>query len=379
MSSGESRGSVEPGDVRDRIGAALDQIIPPPAPVLAVMRRGRRVRVRRRAGLAVGLAVVLLAIVITPRLVHHLGLPPSPSPAAEQPKLTIEPVGPEAVRGLIAQGTINGSPWTIRLARMGKRLCIEASDGPGMACQRPGAFRTSGAPVSLQGGGDVSRYFLAGPVASTVRQVRLVLSDRAVLRVDSVRYGRQRWIGMEMPGELRIMKAIAYSVHGEVGHAIPFYESRAGIPTFVDWQRPGETGQPRITRRVGSGLSAGQRWSATEHTGPWGYCMTVLLAGQNQGTDCTSEFSAEGNGMTSSSGSESTSGNLPWWFVGAVPTSVRYLEFAISDGRTIRVRAVAAGMESFYAFALGAPNLRVTSWDAYDSAGRRVSGGRGLP
>ncbi|HUZ55109.1 MAG TPA: hypothetical protein VMU94_21605 [Streptosporangiaceae bacterium] len=64
---------------------------------------------------------------------------------------------------------------------------------------------------------------------------------------------------------------------------------------------------------------------------------------------------------------------------GAVPNSISYLKFVISDGRTTRVPAVAAGRESFYAFALGAPNLRVVRWDAYDSAGRRVVGGRGLP
>ncbi len=107
--------------------------------------------------------------------------------------------------------------------------------------------------------------------------------------------------------------------------------------------------------------------------------MTVLVAGQSHGTDCTIVFGGHGSGLTSSADSASTTGKLPWWFVGAVPNSVSYLRFAISDGRTIRVPAVAAGRASFYAFALGVPHLRVLRWDSYDRSGRHVSGGRGLP
>jgi hypothetical protein len=108
-------------------------------------------------------------------------------------------------------------------------------------------------------------------------------------------------------------------------------------------------------------------------------CASVLVGGQSPGAECTAQFSRQGNGMMSSSDSPSTTGKLPWWLVGAVPNSVSYLAFSISDGRTIRVSAVAVGRESFYAFALGQPHLRVVRWDAYDRAGHRVSGGSGVP
>jgi hypothetical protein len=378
MTSDERPGA--PGDVvGGRIGTALDEIVPSAAPVSVVITKGKRIRVRRRAGAAAGLAVLAVAFVTAPRLGHDLGLPSPPPPAVHQPEVTIDRLGPLSVHGLIAKGTIDKSTWTIRLGHEGRRLCIEASDGPGMACQQPGNYRTSGAPALLQGGGDERRYFLAGPVASNVRQVRFVLADGTVLRTDSVRYGQLRWIGLEVPTRLRIVRAIAYSEHGEVGHAIPFYDSPAGIPTFVAWQRPGQEGQARITRRIGSGVTSGTRWSVIEHTGPWGYCVTVMVGGQRQNTDCTIVFAGHGNGLTSSADSSSTTGKLPWWFVGAVPNLVSYLRFAISDGRTIRVPAVAAGRGSFYAFALGVPNVRVLHWASYDRSGRRVSGGRGLP
>lgn len=379
MSSDERRDAFGPDDARGRIGTALDEIAPSPAPVAAVIRRGKRIRFRRRAGVIAGLAAVGVAVAVAPGLTHDTSRYRPPVPLIKPPQVTIGRVGPHGPPGLIAKGAINDRTWTIRLGRMGKKLCIEASEGPGMACQTPSEYRTSGAPASLQGGGDQHRYFLAGPVAARVRQVRFVLSDGAVLRAGSVRYGQQRWIGVEMPTRLRITEAIAYSAAGEVGHAIPFYNSPVAVPTFVTWQRPGQTGQPRITRRIGSGISAGERWRVTEHTGPWGYCLTVLVGGQSPGTECTVRFSRQGNGMMSSSDSSSTTGKLPWWFVGAVPNSVRSLKFAISDGRTISVPAVTVGGESFYSFALGRTGLRVVGWDAYNGSGRRVSGGHGLP
>ncbi len=217
MTSDERPGSFEPGDVGGRIGAALDEIVPSAAPVSVVIRNGKRIRVRRLVGAAAGLTALVVAAAAAPRLVHDVGLPAPPGPAVHQPKVTIDRLGPRSVHGLIAKGAIGASTWTIRLGHAGKRLCIEASDGPGMACQAPGDYRTSGAPASLQGGGDEHRYFLAGPVAPEVRQVRFVLADGTVLRADSVRYGRLRWIGLEVPARLRIVRAIAYSADRKSG------------------------------------------------------------------------------------------------------------------------------------------------------------------
>jgi hypothetical protein len=51
----------------------------------------------------------------------------------------------------------------------------------------------------------------------------------------------------------------------------------------------------------------------------------------------------------------------------------------ISDGRTVRVPAVAVGRERIYALVLGAKGQRVLRWAAHDAAGRTISSGGGLP
>ena len=63
-------------ELRQRLGAALDTITPRPAPVDAVVRRGRNVVIRRRAAIAVSLAAVVVVGLAVPAWLHRPAGPP---------------------------------------------------------------------------------------------------------------------------------------------------------------------------------------------------------------------------------------------------------------------------------------------------------------
>jgi hypothetical protein len=360
------------------IGTALEEVVPSPAPVAAVIRRGKRVRIRRRAVVGAGLAAVAIAAVFGPGLVRDVrgSAPPS---VVKQPQVTVSPVGRANRHGVIANGAINGRPWTIRLRKMGKDLCLGASGGPSMGCQRSRDFSPGEAPVTFEGAGGGDRYYLAGPVSARVSRVSVVLSDGAVLRLEPVRFGSLRWVGVMLPTRVGLAEVIAYSAGREIAHAIPFQGTHGAMPSIVGWLRPGQRGLARISKLVGSGVSAGRHWSVTMHAGPWGYCTIVRVAGRGASQGCWPSASVVGGVRMSSSGGPVAGSPLPWWSVGQVPRSVTYLTFVISDGHTVRVPAVPVGRERIYSLVLGAKGLRVLRWAAHDAAGHTISSGVGLP
>ena len=98
-------------ELRQRLSAVLDEMTPGPAPVGAVIRRGRAVRRRRIAG-ATAAALAAVAVVAG---FSWLGLRlPSQAPAAP-PVVTVVPPGPGAPAGLIASGTVGRERWSARV------------------------------------------------------------------------------------------------------------------------------------------------------------------------------------------------------------------------------------------------------------------------
>jgi hypothetical protein len=96
----------------------LAMLVPSPAPIEAAMREGKRIRWRRRATAAAGLAVVIAAAAIVPSAVHF-GAPPEPATTHRgvHYSVTMQPPGPHPSQGEIAQGTINGKPWQMTISK----------------------------------------------------------------------------------------------------------------------------------------------------------------------------------------------------------------------------------------------------------------------
>jgi hypothetical protein len=109
--------SLEDDDLRQRVHGLLEVVAPPVAPVDAIIRRGRGIRVRR-AGVAVGglgLAAIIAALVLTPPAAPRPPAPPAPLPATET-------AGPG---GVFARGVADGHAW---------RLAVQNIADPGYRC-----------------------------------------------------------------------------------------------------------------------------------------------------------------------------------------------------------------------------------------------------
>src|SRR5438067_2034109 len=107
-------------ELRRRVRELLQAVEPPMAPVDAIIRRGRGIRLRRAATAAGGLGVVAIIAAAT--------LLPSPAtPAPQQPPLpvTVPASGIAGPDGVFASGIADGRPW---------RLAVQDIAGPGYRC-----------------------------------------------------------------------------------------------------------------------------------------------------------------------------------------------------------------------------------------------------
>lgn len=278
--------------------------------------------------------------------------------------------------GLIAKGTIGGRPWHIVVGQAaGGALCVTPSgDVSTIGCETASAYKGTW-PVTLVGTGGSGRTAMYGIVASKVRQVSLTLSDGQVLDLPSVRVHRWRWIGVEIPSGLTVIKAVAYARTGVLATAVPFNGATGTVPQIEDWQRPGQVDPAEFTRIAAAGVSAGLQWSVTAYVGPWGRCLEVEVGDLSSGTACWSARTQQ-NGVIMSSGT--TPGQGSAWIVGAVRPSVSHLEVVRTGGSTNRIPVVQIGSVRLYAIVI-VSGPGIASWGAYDAAGHRLYGGSGPP
>ena len=96
----------------------LQSVPAPPVPLEAIIRRGKRTRLRRTGAAAGGLALAAVIAVAAVRVAADGGTARPAAPAAGSPA----PAAPGAV---IAHGAVNGKPW---------RLAVQDIADPGYAC-----------------------------------------------------------------------------------------------------------------------------------------------------------------------------------------------------------------------------------------------------
>ena len=375
MSMNDERPGAAAGMVRDRIDAALGLVEPPAAPVGAVISRGRRIRLRRRVAGAVAFAVAVAAAVTVPSLAHLPGHRATPvTRPTTPPKVTITPIGPHAPRDLIAAGTINGRPWTIRI---GPGPTLTAN---GMSVLNVGPANNASytanvvQPWITDGTSGKSTYSVAGAVAPQVTRLGVDLSDGQKLALVPVAHAVRPhgkvtlWAGVVLPKQVSVTRVVAYSRHGVLAYAIPF--TGAGVlPSIQNWLRPGQRVPGRTTVTLASGRTGSRRWSISVHGGPWGWCVV-------------GDWGVPGNFdsgcLPSLSGKPGFVFGAGWLYVATARPGVSYLMLALADGRSMRVPVHdVAGTPVFAIGALG--SLHIRHWAAYDAAGRRLYGGTGRP
>lgn len=355
-------------NLREQLSDVFSAIDPAAAPIEATIRQGKRVRWRRRAAAAAGLAVVAAAAICVPLAVHPLA---SPSPATNPARytVTVQPPGPGSPAGEIAQGTVNGASWRLTAGQPTRQngqldVCIHMS-GPAFGgtagqvnCAPPD---TDGMPASFGAASAGPVHMLWAPVESDVSYATVALTNGDLLKLRPVTVHGIRWIAFVVPDHA-VRVVTAYSSRGEISSAVPF--DGGGEYSFADWLKPGQHGPPPATVLIGSGTVDGTRWSVTLYAGPWGTCQVT-----SDGTSsCWASMTAAGHiaGTTGSAGP-----NANHTVTGMEPLSVARIVVALPGGGIERVRLVTVNGTKYWAFEYP----KVLHWTAYDSAGQAVAHG----
>ena len=347
-------------ELRTRLDSVLEVITPSPAPVAATLRRGRTIRTRRRFGVAAGLAAAVGIALAAPGLVHQIVGQPPVTPTEHKWVLTVYPPGPHHPTGEVAWGTIDGKRWQITVTSAGR--CVQGrfngQDGD-LDCPGPlAASQDRSVPVIFTGTGDSRVTFQAGVVQPDVARIVVSLAGGTTLTLHPYLLNGQRWVAFAVPTDLPILSGAAYSIKSELAYAIPYGHD------FVTWLRPGEHGPAPATYVIGSGVVDGVSWSAVVHVGPWGYCLDI----PGSSTYCLGTQSSLDNTLRASG--PIAEGSL---FVnGEATASVAYVVGTLTDGHTVRARAVDVGGPRLWAWVVpkGQRLLRVVF---YTASGRQVS------
>jgi hypothetical protein len=347
-------------EIRDRLGGALDTIVPASPPVGTVIRQGRTIRVRRRIGMAAGLAVVLGLGAAVPGLSRLATQPPPTQPSY---LVTVNPPGRNAPVGLIATGAINGKPWRVSLTGSGDRIMAL---GPGLASFSVATLTIGGAPVGFNSVGSSSRTALVAVVAKDVTDVAMSLPGGTVLDLHPVAYRGHRWVAVVVPTRLRIVNAVAYSAGGEIAYAVPY-----GNNSFIGWLRPGQQGPARATIKIASTIPGGPSSPVHAYVGPWGLCFEGGPIG-----DCVAGlFPLIGKGqLTTYMSCGPSRGTMI--YLGVAAPSVSSLRLRMADGSVATVQPVTVGKSKNYVFAVR-KGLRFVHWTAYGASGQQLGAGRG--
>jgi hypothetical protein len=365
--------------VRARLDPALAAVIPGPPPLAAIVRDGRRIRVRKRirsaAGLVAAAALVVVAMLTLPSALS--GPAPVP-PLTTHYHVTANPPGPHSPPGLIASGRVDGVSWSVRAELSGAGYFLTGVNiyiSKGATGNLPGRY-AQGDPVD-----PFVESFSPGPaiqveaVRTDVTLVRVRLTDGQALSLRPVAAAgpaNASLIAFAVPDDRDVLAIEAFNEHGEIGYAVPW----AGH-TWFDlgrWLAPGRPALPRPqTAVIGSGTAFGHSWSQLVSVGPWGWC------GQGE---VTGDGSSEGGGGCIASlpplpagqyyqlagfagGSAIGQSGLIW--SAEVASSVALVELTTRSGQHSWVRPHRLGGLSFVSFssAIAGPQT-VVRWAAYN-------------
>ena len=339
-----------------------------PPPYLEAVRRGKSVRLRRRAAAAAGVAGLVLLGVLVPRLVPHVG---QPAPVTPRYDVTVHRPGPGSPSGQVAWGTINGRRWQLRVVAQQGVSNGCTFFGQDVQCV-PGEASASPDQVSFIYAVSGGTQFQLAAVGAGVTKVAVTLGNGTELTLRPTVVDGKRWVGFAAPTRLTVSRAVSFSGTRELGYAIP-YNGAFGAQLIV-WLRPGQRGPARASYRIGSGTLGGKHWSSRAYAGPWGICVEGV---GSAGWCAASATAIRPSGGAMTSYITCSPGTAGVWYAAVARPSVVTVRFGLSDGRSFSVPAVRiAGGGRVYAFAV--PNgVRLLTYTAYDAAGKKVDVGPG--
>jgi hypothetical protein len=254
-------------DLRERLGAALDDFGPRPLPLQVVMRRGRAVVIRRWLAAAAAATAVIAAAVAVPTLLRAT---PRTPPTTKHYHVTVRPAGPGSPQGLIASGLVNRARWQLTVSYNSRlsSLCYSAnprfvdcagSPLPTGRITDPAELLGGNRLARLPGGRYIQVQMLYGIVRRDVDYLRVALSNGQVLTAHPVAvFGSSHasFIALAVPFAAAVRNVAVFSGHGELAHAIPF--TGDGSIWIVRWLPAGAPALPRpSTARLAAGTTGG--------------------------------------------------------------------------------------------------------------------------
>jgi hypothetical protein len=357
-------------DLRAELDAVLRAVEPGPPPVEATMRRGRRLRSRRRlTALSGSLAVAVLAVAGYPVL-GHLGSA-APGPAG--------PTGitatPGSSAGVVATGTIGGEHWRLSVAGSAARgLCFSGTVGRGSlgtACDL--MAQPAGTPSSWHALDNGSYQGVITGVAPDVAYVVVTERDPqglTELKLTPVSAGQagDRFIGLVGPKDLDITSATVYLTNGQTAAMAQL--------TAPGWTRPGGDSPPVAGATLGQVNTDGQTWIVNAQEGSYGTCIGLgSTDGPGRALSCTPEAPMT---ALAAVGVFEPSADSPPIVYGSAPPAATSLRVTLTDGKSFDVQVRTVGTENLWAFGLG-QGQSVTSWTAFSASGMVLGTGRLSP
>jgi hypothetical protein len=352
-------------DLRTELDAVLRAVEPGPPPVEAAMRRGRRLRSRRRlTALAGAVAAVALVAAGYQVLPHSVALKAT-VPAASQPAgITVVP---GSTAGVVATGTVNGTHWQLSVSRPTARgQCFTGTVGTGSlgsACDL--MPRSATTPASLQVLSNDSYTAMIIGVAPDVRYVVLTTADRKELRLVPVTVGASgdRFIGLVLPHDFNVTSGPAYLTDGKHVAVAP--------NTPPGWTRPGENSPPAGNASLGLIMADGQQWLVSAEEGPWGTCVGTGYTDYPSVLSCTTVAPLT---ALAAVGVANVPAGSPTIVYGSAPPAATSLTVRLTNGHSLHVHVHIVGTEKLWAFALG-KGQAVRSWTAYNASGKPLGTG----
>lgn len=370
------------GAVRARFHRGLTQLPTGFAPVDTAMRRGRRIRTRRRVtvGGSLALAVALGALAVAGAGRWDHASPPAKRPAVHT---VTEATGSPQVVGQVATGTVDRVAWSVTVdthsdmypdshcAIVASAASAEGSAGAAgptmLACSMLGQTKDP-AVFEAVGGPDVPDIEI-GQVRPDVTSLDVVFGDGETLRLVPVAANGASYVAFAKPEDLAVARVEAHFPAGG-GYAIP-YNPPFGSAQIITWYDDARTASPAVSTPTVTPavvLVEGS-WSATVAIGPWGRCLSVTGSRVSYGSVRACEPVGSSRSRVRLTPAALGSDDSRQLYFGDIDPAVARIVFADTAGRTLEVPVKPAADGHVYCVVILPRAAHIKNTTYYDAAG----------
>ena len=346
--------------IRQRLHTELGSVEISPAPVAAVIRRGKSIRSRRRA-MTGGFAAVAVVAVLAGGFLTR-----GPAPGT----VTVNAPPPGAPGGVFASGTANGKPWRMAVRNIaadpGTQWCLPAvmfngHDGNVLVKSGPGvpSFGNPAFIPSIPGFPGIGAVFtqVTGEVTRLV--VTFPGGRRLTVRPVWVQACGQRFhlagFAFSLPGP-GVSRLATYARFGfddslQVNFRVAGTHAIPGM--WADWNASrADIAAAQASMRIGTGTVFGMIWHIRTGLGLFGQCYIATLRGDRRGHSSyqCAPVAAPPRTIALTWVSVPGGGSSVTGYAGLVNPRAKELAASFNNGTTSTVRPVNVAGRAYVAF-----------------------------